>query len=159
MSPFLIRNKVMIDKVNVLALIEEALKDKESVFLVQLKISADNRIFVDIDGDNGITIDDCIELSRYIESHLDREAEDFELNVASAGADSPLRLPRQYKKNMGRKVEVTMLDGEKLEGTLTAADDEQMTLQEAPRKKKDPMPEPEVLKYADIKVAKVVIEF
>lgn len=149
----------MIDKVNVLALIEEGLKDKEEVFLVQLKISADNRIFVDIDGDNGITIDDCIELSRYIESHLDREVEDFELNVASAGADSPLRLPRQYKKNVGRKLEVTMLDGEKMEGTLTAADDDTMTLQEAPRKKKDPMPEPEVLKYADIKVAKVVIEF
>lgn len=149
----------MIDKVSILSIINDGLRDKEDKFLVQVKVSGDNRIFVDIDGDNGITIDDCIELSRYIENHLDRDVEDFELNVASAGADSPLRLPRQYKKNVGRKLDVDTIDGEHITGQLIDADDLQATLQEQPRRKKDPIPEPVVLKYADIKVARVVIEF
>lgn len=149
----------MIDKVTVLDLVNEGLKDKEALFLVQVKVSADNRIFVDIDGDNGVTIDDCIELSRYVESHLDREVEDFELNVASAGLDTPLRMARQYKKNVGRKLDVTTLDGECLKCTLAQADDEGIVMQPAPRRKKDPMPEPVALKYADIKVAKVMVEF
>ena len=79
----------MIDKLQVLSVIDTALAGTDK-FLVDLKISSDNRINVAIDGDNGITIDDCIDLSRKIESSLDRDVEDFELNVASAGA-RPLR--------------------------------------------------------------------
>ncbi|MBR6440789.1 MAG: ribosome assembly cofactor RimP, partial [Bacteroidales bacterium] len=113
----------MIEKIKILELVNNAL-DGSDKFLVSLKITPDNRIFVDIDGDNGINVDDCIELSRAIESQLDRDEEDFELNVSSAGADQPLKLTRQYRKNIGRDVEVVYLDGEKVEGELTAADEE-----------------------------------
>ena len=101
----------MIDKVGILDLVCGFLEGTDK-FLVDLHISKDNRINVSIDGDNGINIDDCIELSRYIESHLDREVEDFELNVASAGLDTPLKLLRQYKKNVGRSLRVELMTGE-----------------------------------------------
>ena len=126
-------------------------------FLVDLKISTDNRINVAIDGDNGITIDDCIELSRAIEGSLDRDAEDFELNVASAGLDSPLKLKRQYKKNVGRDLTVTTFEGETVEGQLVEADDEHITLQPAGKKKAQP--EPMQFPYSDIKTAKIVVKF
>ena len=124
-------------------------------FLVDLKISTDNRINVAIDGDNGITIDDCIELSRALEGSLDRE--DFELNVASAGLDSPLKLKRQYRKNIGQELAVTTFDGESVTGRLTEADDTHIVLQPA-GKKKAPT-EPVSFVYADIKTAKIVINF
>lgn len=148
----------MIDKVKILGIIEDGLKDSEDKFLVSLKITPDNRIFVDIDGDNGINIDDCIELSRYIESKMNRDEEDFELNVASAGLDSPLRMPRQYKKNVGRDLSVTMIDGEKIEGELLEANEEQIVVQPSAGRKKMKS-EPETLKYIDIKVAKVMVKF
>lgn len=148
----------MIDKVKVLNVIQESLKNSEDKFLVALKITADNRIFVDIDGDNGINIDDCIELSRQIEGSLDREVEDFELNVASAGLDSPLRLPRQYKKNIGRDISVTYLDGEKVEGELVEATDEGCTVQPKGSKKKA-APEAVKIRYEEMKVAKIMVKF
>lgn len=146
----------MIDKLHVLNVIDETLSGSDK-FLVDLKISTDNRINVAIDGDNGITIDDCIELSRAIEGSLDRDEEDFELNVASAGLDSPLKLKRQYKKNVGQDLTVTTFEGKTVEGKLVEADDEQITLQpEGNRKFK---PEPVKFGYADIKTAKIVIKF
>lgn len=126
-------------------------------FLVSIKITPDNRIYVDIDGDNGINIDDCIELSRCIESQLDREEEDFELNVSSAGADAPLKLVRQYKKNVGRMLSVTKFDGSQLEGTLMAAEDNDITLKTKGQKKEPPVLHN--IAYADIKTAKVIIQF
>lgn len=148
----------MIDKIKVLNIVQEGLKNSEDKFLVALKITPDNRIYVDIDGDNGINIDDCIELSRLIEGSLNRDEEDFELNVASAGLDSPLKLARQYKKNVGRDLSVTMTDGEKIEGELLEADDEGCKLQPLAGRKKV-KPEPIALKYDEIKVAKVMVKF
>ena len=84
----------MIDKFKVLDIVKDVLEGSDK-YLVNMKITPDNRIFVDIDGDNGINIDDCIEVSRAIENNLNRDEEDFELNVSSAGADSPLKMPRQ----------------------------------------------------------------
>ena len=112
----------MIEKIKILELVNNALEGSDK-FLVNLKITPDNRIYVDIDGDNGVTIDDCIELSRAIESQLDRDAEDFELNVSSAGADQPLKMTRQYRKNIGYEVEVLTADGRKLKGILADADE------------------------------------
>ncbi len=146
----------MIDKLHVLKVIDEALAGTDK-FLVDLKISTDNRINVAIDGDNGIVIDDCIALSRLIENSLDRDAEDFELNVASAGLDSPLKLKRQYKKNVGRELTVTTDDGEHFEGLLIEADDERIVLR--PAGKKGTAVEPVEIKYSDIKIAKIVIKF
>ena len=146
----------MIEKIKILELVGNALEGSDK-FLVNLKITPDNRIFVDIDGDNGVNIDDCIELSRAIEGQLDRDEEDFELNVGSAGADMPLKLPRQYRRHIGRDLEVTTFDGEHLEAELTAADDEGITLRTHATKK---VPSEENrLAYKDIKVAKVVIKF
>ena len=102
-------------------------------------------------------MDDCIELSRTIEGQLDRDAEDFELNVSSAGADQPLKMTRQYRKNIGRDVEVVYLDGEKVEGELKAAEDEGFTLFIPGTKKQAPQ---EVqINYRDVKSTKVVIKF
>lgn len=146
----------MIDKVTVLDIIQEALEGSDK-FLVNLKITTDNRIFVDIDGDNGINIDDCIELSRKIENSLNRDEEDFELNVSSAGADAPLKLPRQYRKNVGRNLAVETFDGEHLEGRLCDADDNQVVLRLP--KTKHQAPEEVTLEMKDIKSAHVVIQF
>ena len=146
----------MIDKMYVLNVIDETLAGSDK-FLVDLKISTDNRINVAIDGDNGITIDDCIELSRAIENSLDRDEEDFELNVASAGLDSPLKLKRQYRKNIGQDLAVTTFDGESITGRLNEADDEHIVI--IPAGKKKAPAEPISIAYSDIKTAKVVIYF
>lgn len=146
----------MIEKIKILELISNALEGSDK-FLVNLKITPDNRIFVDIDGDNGVNIDDCIALSRAIESQLDRDEEDFELNVGSAGADMPLKLPRQYNRHIGRDLDVTTFDGEHIEAELTAADSDGITLRTHATKKQ---PAEEMrLAYKDIKSAKVVIKF
>lgn len=92
-------------------------------FVTTIKISADNHITVAIDGDNGVTIDDCVALSRAIESTLNRDAEDFSLDVTSHGATAPLVSARQYRKHVGRDIEVRLLDNSRAEGTIVSADD------------------------------------
>ncbi|MGX8712752.1 MAG: ribosome assembly cofactor RimP [bacterium] len=146
----------MIEKIKILELVDKTLEGSEK-FLVSLKITPDNRIFVDIDGDNGVTIDDCIALSRAIEGQLDRDEEDFELNVSSAGADQPLKLTRQYRKNVGRELEVVTVDGERAEGTLEDASDEGIVLRTKGTKKQ--APETLRIAYKDIKSARVVLKF
>ena len=146
----------MIEKIKILEMVNSALAGTEK-YLVGMKITPDNRIFVDIDGDQGVTIDDCIELSRTIEGQLDRDEEDFELNVSSAGADQPLKLTRQYRKNLGREVEVVTLDGERLTGTLTEAGEEQFTVRTPGSKRQTP--QETVLRYRDVKSTRVVVKF
>ena len=150
----------MIDKVEILDLIREVL-DGTDKFLVDLHVSKDNRINVSIDGDNGINIDDCIELSRHIEGNLDREKEDFELNVASAGLDSPLKLLRQYKKNVGRSLKVETMDGEVKEGVLMEATNEKIVLklELTKKQKKEGVSDAFECQYEQIKIAKIVIKF
>lgn len=149
------------DKIRILELVKTRLEGSDK-FLVDLHISGDNRINVSIDGDNGITIDDCIELSRFIESNLDRDEEDFELNVASAGLDSPLKLKRQYVKNIGRSINVTTIDGEKTEGKLLEVSEDQIVVEPDNRskKKKEQAEEENVaVPFDQIKVAKIVVKF
>lgn len=146
----------MIEKIKILELVNNALEGSDK-FLVNLKITPDNRIYVDIDGDNGVTIDDCIELSRAIEGQLDRDEEDFALDVSSAGADQPLKLIRQYRKNVGRELEVVTVDGERAEGTLENASDEGIVLRTKGTKKQ--APETLRMAYRDIKSARVTIKF
>lgn len=97
-------------------------------FVTELKIGADNQIRVAIDGDSGVTIDDCVALSRAIEGSLNREAEDFSLDVSSHGATAPLTLPRQYRKHVGRDLEVRLNDNSRIEGTIVSASDEGVLL-------------------------------
>lgn len=147
----------MIDKLHVLDIIHSHLQGSDK-YLVDLKITTDNRIFVSIDGDEGVIIDDCVALSRAIENSLDRDVEDFELNVASAGLDSPLKLPRQYKKNIGQDLQIIMMDGENITGRLTDANDEQCTIQPPHGKKKLAL-DPVVVRYSDIKRATIIVHF
>ena len=93
-SSFYFNKVYMIDKNVVKALVDEWLQDKE-YFLVDIEISQDNRIVVEIDHADGVWIEDCVDLSRFIEDHLDREKEDFELEVGSAGLGQPFKVPQQ----------------------------------------------------------------
>lgn len=146
----------MIDKFKVLDIVKDVLEGSDK-YLVNMKITPDNRIFVDLDGDNGINIDDCIEVSRAIENSLNRDEEDFELNVSSAGADSPLKMPRQYRRHVGRELSVEPFEGAKVEGTLTEAGDSQFTIKTKGNKKE---PSQELtFAYEDVKTARVLIRF
>ena len=146
----------MIEKIKILELVNKELEGSER-FLVNLKITPDNRIYIDIDGDNGVNIDDCIALSRAIEGQLDRDEEDFELTVSSAGADQPLKLIRQYRKNVGRDLEVTTMSGEELEGNLLSADDAGIVIRTKGTKKQ--APRELTLTYDQVKVARVALKF
>ena len=107
----------MTDKEYIKGLVEEFLKGT-GMFLVAVKVSSANRITVLADKNEGITIDECVAIHRHIENNLDREKEDFELQVSSPGLDLPFGVIEQYYKNEGRKVEVIDNEGSKLTGIL-----------------------------------------
>lgn len=127
--------KNLITKEYILELAGQHLKDGE-VYITGLKIGSDNHISISIDGDQGVTIDDCVALSRAIEGKLDREKEDFALDVSSHGATNPLVMPRQYKKHIGRTFEVKLIDGGRAEGSLVSFDDSEIKLQYSVRENK-----------------------
>jgi ribosome maturation factor RimP len=107
----------MTDKEYIKGLVEEFMKGTE-LFIVAVKVSSANRITVLADKTNGITIDECAAIHRHIESHLDRDKEDFELQVSSPGLDLPFSVIEQYYKNEGKKVEVIDNEGSKFTGKL-----------------------------------------
>ena len=111
----------MIDKNVVKKLVDEWLQDQE-YFLVDIEISPDNRIVVEIDHADGVWIEDCVALSRYIEERLSRDDEDYELEVGSAGLGQPFKVPQQYINFVGKEVEVLDADGIKVKGILKAVD-------------------------------------
>ena len=111
----------MIDKNVVKSLVEEWLQDKD-YFLVDIEISQDSRIVVEIDHADGVWIEDCVALSRYIEDRLSRDEEDYELEVGSAGLGQPFRVPQQYLNFIGEEVEVLDADGKKTRGVLKSVD-------------------------------------
>ncbi len=118
----------MISKEQIEAIVAELLAGGD-LFPVEVKCSPSNEIEVVVDADRPVGIDDCVALSRQIEGRLDREAEDFELSVFSAGLGQPFRLLRQYRNNIGNPVEVVTKDGRKLVATLTAADEDGITVE------------------------------
>ena len=105
------------------------LKQHSNIFLVDLKISNDKSIKIILDGDKEVNVKDCIDISKSVEGALDRDQEDFSLEVASAGVGSPLKFPRQYHKNLGRKLEVISTEGLKFEGDLTHVKEDAIELQ------------------------------
>ncbi|RZJ53303.1 MAG: ribosome assembly cofactor RimP [Flavobacterium sp.] len=151
-------------KEKVKSLLDDALAERPSLFLIDWTLSDANKILVTLDGDNGVTLQDCIDVSRAIEHNLDREEHDFGLEVASGGATAPMKMPRQYKKNIGRIVKVRTATGE-VQGTLTDANDEFIVLEWEARepkkigKGKETVQKREELAYGDIKEAVVVIIF
>ena len=146
-------------------LLSLALEQYPNIFLVDLKISNDKSINVILDGDKEVNIKDCINISRAIEVDLDRDEEDFSLEVASAGVGSPLKFPRQYRKNLGRKLEVISSDGLKFMGELTHVKEDAIELQ---WKQREPKPigkgkvtvtKNKILTFDEISQTKVMIKF
>lgn len=111
----------MIDKKVVEKLVDEWLADKD-YFLVGVEISTDDKIVVEIDHADGVWIEDCVELSKYIEDRLSRDDEDYELEVGSAGLGQPFKVPQQYVNFIGKEVEVLDVDGKKVRGLLKSVD-------------------------------------
>lgn len=129
-------------------------------FPTEVMIKSGNRIMVFIDGDHGVAIEDCQRLSRHIEQTLDREKEDFDLMVSSAGADRSLVLPRQYQRHIGKNLDVVTTSGEKSEGLLLKADAVKITLEKEIKKSKKETEKIETdLKYSEIKSAKIILSF
>ncbi len=153
----------MITEKQIKQLVAESLEGTDQ-FLVALKVSSANVIQVFIDADSAVTIDDCVALSRHIEGSLDRDAEDFELKVMSAGADRPFSMLRQYKKNIGHKVDVLTTDDKKIRGILLEADDQAVKIQEEKtvtrgKSKKTIIGEVLTIPMSEVSQAKVVITF
>jgi ribosome maturation factor RimP len=154
----------LIKETQIRELVEEKIFEMD-YFIVSVNVSASNNIRVEIDGDHGVKINDCVEISRHIESNLDREQEDFELVVSSAGMDQPFRILRQYQRYYGRMVEVKVKGGEKIKGKLLSANDEQVELEVSEKKKiegkkkKELVTEERVIPMDQVNETKVVILF
>lgn len=146
-------------------LVQEFLETRKDLYLVDLKISAGDDITVILDGDVGLNLQDCLDASRAIEFNLDREEHDFSLQVMSPGLSEPLKFPRQYKKNMGREIDVLLLDDEKIQGEITAVDEESVTLTLRYRrpklvgKGKEDVVEERKIPFSEIRKALVIIKF
>lgn len=157
----------MITKKLVTELAEERMKERDNgLFIVELSISPSNVIRLEIDKyKGGVTVDDCVSVSRNIEHNLDREVQDFELHVSSAGLDKPLRVHAQYVKNVGRSLEVRLHSKEKVEGKLTEVDDKRIVLEYAEKreiegkKKKETVVVQRELPFSNIAEARIVISF
>ena len=154
----------MIDKNKVKDLVSEWLEGKE-YFLVDLTIDDQNKITVEIDHKDGVWIEDCCELSKFIESQLDREVEDYELEVGSAGIGQPFKVLQQYINSVGYDVEILTSDGKKMEGNLKEADENGFVVivtekQKIEGKKRPQMVEVEKpFKYDEVKWVKSIIDF
>ena len=158
-------NVIMDFRAKVEQLVHEFLETRKDLYLVDLKISAGDDVTVILDGDEGLSLQDCLDASRAIEFNLDREEHDFSLQVMSPGLSEPLKLPRQFKKNMGREIEVLLNSDEKIQGEVVAVDDEKVTIvlrYRRPKligKGKEDVVENKEIPYTDIKKALVVIKF
>lgn len=146
-------------------LLADALEDNPSLFLIDLNVSETNQIRIILDGDTGVSVADCIAISRAIEHKLDRDENDFSLEVMSAGVSEPLVLPRQYEKNIGRILKIKTQNDQKYEGKLIAADQESVTLAWSVRepkpvgKGKVTVQKEATVPFKDIMEAKVKITF
>ena len=133
--------------------------------MVQVTITRDNIITVDLDSDSSVDIDQCIMVNDAVLAAFDRDVEDYELTVGSYGISSPLLVRRQYDKNIGQEVEVLTRDGRKLKGVLTAADDEGFTIEVLTKvkvegkKRPEQMMVPERITYDNAKQTKCIITF
>lgn len=157
----------MINKSTVETLANERIQEHElNVFVVDIHISPSNQILVELAGENGVAINDCIAVSRNIEHNLDREVEDFSLEVTSAGLDKPFKVLKQYQINVGRQVQVKLDEGEgKVEGQLVEANDEYVKVltkekvRVEGRKKKEWKEEQVEIPMNKIKQTKLIITF
>jgi ribosome maturation factor RimP len=152
-------------RTRVKTLLDNCLEERPDLFLIDFDVHDNNTIRVVIDGDNGVLVEDCMFVSRGIEHNLDREEQDFSLEVSSAGASTPLSHIRQYKKNIGRTLDVKATNNQKFQAVLSAANQDGITLEWKTREPK-PVGKGKVteqkkatLAYNDIIEAKVKIKF
>ena len=154
----------MISKELVRQIVEEFLAGTDYYF-VDIIIGADNRITVEIDAETGVSIDFCVALNRFIESKFDRDIEDYELEVSSAGLTSPFKVLKQYEKNIGNEVEVLTKNGQKLFGILTSANETDFTIETEKKvklegaKRKTTVTENLTFSYNEIKTTKYNFRF
>ena len=154
----------MIDRQKVVELAGEWLADKE-YFLVDVIITKDDKITVEIDHAEGVWIEDCAELSRHIESGLSRDSEDYELEVGSAGLGQPFKVVQQYKNHIGLEVEVLGKDGKKYKGILKDVNDEDFVLSMTKKEKVEGVKRPQLVEVAlkftfdEVKYTKYIIKF
>ena len=147
----------------ILKLTNKSLKENPSLFLIDLVISGNNVIKIYIDGDSGVKLNDCIQISRFLEKNLDREENDFSLEVSSVGVDRPLTIARQFKKNKGRVLEVINFKGDLIKGELAFSNEEKIGLRWKVRqpktigKGKITVEKSTEIEYKNIVEAKVVI--
>lgn len=154
----------MIDKNVVTRIVEEWLEGKD-YFLVDVTVTPDDKIIVEIDHAEGVWIDDCVDLSRYIESKLNREVEDYELEVGSAGIGQPFKVLQQYIIHIGKDVEVLDKDGKKWTGVLAEANEANFTITVQTKVKPEGAKRPKLVEqnvtftYDEIKYTKYLISF
>jgi ribosome maturation factor RimP len=154
----------MIDRNLVKSIVDEWLQETD-YFLVDVTVSPDDKIVVEIDHAEGVWIEDCVELSRFVESKLDREKEDFELEVGSAGIGQPFKVLQQYINHIGKEVETLLKDGRKLTGTLKEADENHFVITITKKVKPEGAKRPQLveedvdLSYEEIKYTKYLISF
>lgn len=154
----------MIDKQLLTKTIEEAIAGTD-MFLVEVKITPANDITVEIDSTSGIDIDTCAAITRKIEGVFDSEAEDYSLEVGSAGLTSPFKVKGQYLKNIGNDIEILTRDGRKIHATLTAVGDDSFTTERAVKvkepgaKKATTVMQPETFRFDDCKSVCYEIKF
>lgn len=160
--PLFIKN--MTFKEQVLQLLNEALLEKPEIFLIDFSISDSYKIIVTLDGDNGVILQDCIDISRAIDNNIDREEIDYALEVASVGIGSPLKLVRQYIKNIGRTL-IVKTASETIEAELVEANQDFITLSWSARepkklgKGKETVQKKQEIPYSEIKEAVVTVNF
>jgi ribosome maturation factor RimP len=157
----------MIDRKEIEGLVEERIQELDNgLYVVEMTISSTNVIRIEIDKINGgVTVSDCVSVSRNVEHNLDREKADFELHVSSAGLDKPFRHINQYIKNVGRTINVKTKDGRTIEGEIVKVADEKIILSTEEmqllegKKKKEKVEVIYEIMLTEIKEANIVISF
>ncbi len=153
----------MINKELIHTFIDKKLLEDEA-FVVEVKVSPTNRIYVEIDSINGLSIDYCVIISKLIESQIDREQEDFELEVSTSSISAPFKVFNHYKKNIGREVELITLDNIKRTGVLKEVTTDNFTLENEAlqkvegKKKKQVVVNNDTFSYSDVRSIKQIIK-
>ena len=126
----------MMNKEKIKNLVNDAVAQNQELFITELKFLSDNKIFVEVDGDHGVPLKECIRISREVEHNLDREVEDFSLEVTSPDVSNPLKNKRQYKKNINRILKIRLQDNSTIEGVLIKVTDDEIELEWKARERK-----------------------
>lgn len=154
----------MIDINHLRETVEKAIEGTD-LFLVDLRVEAGNHIVVEIDSANGVDIDTCAAITRKIEAEFDRDKEDYDLEVGSAGLTAPFKVKQQYMKNLGKEIEVVTKDGKKIKGVLAAVNAGDYVVEVPTKVKEEGEKRPKIvdvpvtINYDDTKSAKYVINF